>query len=246
MPKYSADEIANKISQFSNWYQTIEVAPGIFTPGRRNCQEILNMLDLPTDCSGLRVLDIGASDGFFSIALEKRGASEITAIDRLDSEKSGFPILKEIFDSKVNYVNESVYNISSERYGKFDIVLCLGVFYHLRHPLLALERIREVTKDLLYLESFAIDNRFVTRNGSTPLSGISQDLLTVPIMQFYPRNELDNDYSNWWGPNTACLRDMLASTNFTVIWKKTVGDRVVFKCKTNSDLVTEFWWKNYG
>lgn len=246
MPKYSTDEIASKISQFKNWYQTFEVAPGISTTGRRNCQELLNVLDLPSDCSGLRVLDIGASDGFFSIAVEKRRASEVIAIDRLDPEKSGFPILKDIFDSKIKYISESVYNISSEKYGKFDIVLCLGVLYHLRHPLLALERIREVAKGLLYLESFAIDNRFIMRKGSRPLSDISQDLLAIPMMQFYPQNELDSDYSNWWGPNVACLGDMLESTNFTVIWKKALADRVVFKCTINSDAVTEFWWKNYG
>jgi len=240
--KYSKEELSIKIQQVKHWYHTVEVAPGVFTPGIRNCQELLELLELPDDCGGLRVLDLGASDGFFAITLNRRGAKETVAIDYRPAEKTGFPILQDIFDSKVRFITDNVYNITPEDYGEFDIVLCLGVVYHLRNPLLLLDRIREVCKGWLYLESFVIDNRLITKDGGErPLADISQELLGIPIMQFYPRNELDGDYTNWWGPNSTCLKEMLESANFTIIFQKVLGSRAVFKCKVNDDSDTKYW-----
>ena len=76
--------------------------------------------------------------------------------------------------------------------------MCLGLLYHLRNPLLALDRIREVCKNKLYVASFVIDNNFISKDLLiTKLEDISEDLLNIPIMQFYPSNERDNDFTNW-------------------------------------------------
>lgn len=224
MAKYSSAEVVEKIGQLESWYHTVEVAPGIFTPGTLDCQRHLEKLQLPTDCTGLRVLDVGASDGFFSILLEKRGAEEVIAIDHVPPEKTGFPVLQDIFDSNVKFINDNVYNLSVDKYGQFDIVLFLGVLYHLRNPLLALDRVRDVCRDELYVESH-----------------IAEELPDTPIMRFYPRNELDNNYTNWWSPTSTCLKQMLESTNFTVVHQMAVGDRAVFKCKVNDDSEVSYW-----
>jgi len=209
----------------------VEVAPGVITPGINNSYGVLENLELPEDCRGLRALDLGTRDGFFSFELEKRGAKEVIAIDHISPEKTGFPILKEIFGSKVQYYQDNVYNLSKEKYGEFDLVLCLGLLYHLRDPLLALDKVREVCRNELYVESFVIDNHFI--NNKEPLN--------IPIMQFYPTNELSRDFTNWWAPNSICLLKMLEATNFTVIVRKITGDRAIFKCKINEDTKVKYF-----
>lgn len=241
MKEFSTEQLALKIKEVDDWYHTIELAPGLFTPGVRNCRELLEQLDLPGDLTGMRALDIGANDGFFSIELEQRGA-EVVALDHVPAELTGFKLLRELYDSKVVRHTENIYNLSREKYGQFDIVLCLGVLYHLRDPLLALSRIREVCVGELYAESFVMDSRLVNEDGTfTPLAELSERLLTIPIAQFYPRNDLVGDYTSWWGFNSVCLRKMIESTNFTVLFETVVEDRAILKCAINDDADTKYW-----
>jgi tRNA (mo5U34)-methyltransferase len=160
-------------------------------------------IGLPTSLAGKSVLDIGAWDGFFSFEAERRGAERVVAVDSHSwggggwGSKEGFRCAREILGSRVEDVDLDVMDISAERLGTFDVVLFLGVLYHLRHPLLALERVLSVTKDLLILETHV-------------------DLLSTrrPAMAFYPGRELDGDMSNWWGPNPPALVKMLESAGF--------------------------------
>jgi tRNA (mo5U34)-methyltransferase len=225
------DLLLDKINRHKNWYHQVEVAPGVITPGINNSYGVLENLELPGDCRGLRALDLGTRDGFFAFELEKRGAEEVIAIDHISPEKTGFLILKEIFGSKVQYYQDNVYNLSKEKYGEFDLVLCLGLLYHLRDPLLALNRVREVCRNELYVESFIIDDHFIN----------NKELLNIPIMQFYPTNELSGNFTNWWGPNSICLLKMLEATNFTVTLTKITGDRAIFKCKINEDTKVKYF-----
>lgn len=230
-PGLTPGELLGKISQVKHWYHRMEVHPGIITPGTDDPYPVLARLELPEDCSGLRVLDLGARDGFFSFTLEQHGAKEVIALDHVPPEQTGFHVLQEIFDSKVKFFTENVYNLSPEKYGKFDIVLCLGLLYHLRNPLLALDRIRAVCLDKLYVESHVIDYALRNLGEAAPRS----ELLRLPLMRFYPREELAGDGTNWWGPNTVCLREMLEATNFTVLSQETYGDRSLLRCAINDD-----------
>src|SRR5271166_1091860 len=114
------------------WYHKFEFAPGIVTPGSRNSQSLLDQLDLPQNMSGLRVLDIGARDGFFSFECERRGAAEVVAVDYVPAEQTGFLVAKQILGSKLTLRHENLYDLNVSNYGVFDIVLLLGVLYHLR------------------------------------------------------------------------------------------------------------------
>lgn len=90
------------------------------------------------------------------------------------------------------YMQDNIYNISKNKYGTFDIVLFLGLLYHLPDPLLAPDIVRSACRDLMYLETYLIDNSFLLSNGhKVPLHSISKQLHDVPIMQFYPKNELN-------------------------------------------------------
>jgi tRNA (mo5U34)-methyltransferase len=241
--KFTKEETLTKIKSFDGWYHKVEVAPGVVTPGTADCLSTAAKLQLTEDCTGMRVLDLGASDGYYSILLKKRGAREVIAIDHRSPEKTGFPILKELYGVDVEYYTDSVYNISPEKYGTFDIVLCLGVLYHLRNPLLLLDRIREVCTSQLYVESHAIDNYMLQWKEGKPfaLSKLPTELTETPVMQFYVRDEFHNDPTNWWGPNLACLERMLESANFTVIHKQLLESRAFLKCKINNDPDARHW-----
>jgi tRNA (mo5U34)-methyltransferase len=136
------------------WYHTIDLGQGIVTRGVDDTPLRLARLDLPLSFAGRTVLDVGAWDGFFSFDAERRGASRVVATDHYSwhglgwgtsDGKAGFKLAREVLGSHVEDVDLDVMELSPERVGTFDVVLFLGVLYHLRHPLLALERIASVT-----------------------------------------------------------------------------------------------------
>src|SRR5215212_10626501 len=129
----------------SGWWHSIDLGHGNVTPGVHKIEELrdnYNRLGLPSDLSGKRLLDIGCWDGFYSFEAERHGA-EVVAVDVWRPET--FFIAHKALNSQVRFLETSVYELSREQVGSFDIVLFLGVLYHLQHPLLALQRVCEVT-----------------------------------------------------------------------------------------------------
>lgn len=187
-----------------NWFHSIELRAGLTTPGSDRTSERLDLLQMPADLSGSSVLDVGAWDGFFSFEAERRGAARVVAADYFAwhgnnwSDKSGFELARQALGSNVQDVDIDVMDLAPETVGRHDLVLFLGVLYHLRHPLLALERVANVTAGQLILETH-VDLTWLHR----------------PAMAFYPDKELDWDPTNWWGPNPAAVAAMLRTVGFT-------------------------------
>lgn len=228
--------LQEKIASVPFWYHRIELKPGLITPGINDSQAVLNLLELPKDCSGLRVLDIGARDGFFSFELERRGA-EVLAIDYLPPDQTGFMVAKEILGSNVTYRVANVYDLNPEDYGMFDIVLFLGVLYHLRNPMLALDKIWQICRSRLWVESQLIDNAFLDMETMQmkKISTLHPSLSKIPLMQFYSGTSLNNDASNYWAPNMACLKAMLEECNFIVDKTLLNGTRGIAYCTRADD-----------
>jgi tRNA (mo5U34)-methyltransferase len=223
--------LQKKISSVPFWYHSIELRPGLITPGINDSQAVLKLLELPKDCRGLRVLDIGARDGFFSFELERRGA-EVLAIDYVRPDRTGFAVAKEILGSNVTYQVANVYDLAPDDFGTFDIVLFLGVLYHLRNPMLALDKIWQICRGRLWVESQLIDNAFLDMETlqMKELGTLHPSLSTIPLMQFYPGTSLNNDASNYWAPNMACLKAMLEEANFVVDKTLINGARGIAYC----------------
>jgi len=225
MDRNAIQEKVNRIE----WYHAIEVGPGIVTPGRYDPKPLLDTMGFPKDLTGKTVLDIGAYDGFFTFEAEKRGAKRVVAMDRHPADHLGFALAHELVKSKAEYVVASVYDLSPEKHGVFDVVLFLGVLYHLRHPLLGLEKIHAVCKEFALVESHVLDEFFLHNGQGKPLRRISPLLGESPIMQFYPGNELNQDCSNWWAPNVECLRLLLETSGFRAELTGRWGTRAAFK-----------------
>lgn len=198
----TVDELKARAAAIS-WYHTIDLGHGVTTRGVDDSPYRLARLDLPASFAGSSVLDVGAWDGFFSFEAERRGAGRVVASDYYSwhgdgwGSKAGFLLARDALGSRVEDVDIDVMDLSPDRVGTFDVVFFLGVLYHLRHPLLALERIASVTRSLLVMET-VVDMVGVAR----------------PAMAFYPGKELNDDPTNWWGPNPAAVHGMLRSVGF--------------------------------
>ncbi|MEX0663968.1 MAG: DUF1698 domain-containing protein [Acidimicrobiia bacterium] len=185
------------------WWHTIDLGNGVVTPGRDETPVRWPLLGLPESLAGLSVLDVGAWDGFYSFEAERRGAARVVATDEyawknLGTGRRGFDCAHRALDSKVEVREVDVLALSPDTAGgTFDLVLFLGVLYHLRDPITALERVASVTGDRLVLETHV-------------------DLLGVrrPAAAFYPGTELYGDATNWWGPNLPALLGMLRVAGF--------------------------------
>jgi tRNA (mo5U34)-methyltransferase len=212
----NADEIRKAISGIT-WYHTMDLGQGVVTPGVDNTEARLAMIGLPDDLSGKSVLDVGAWDGAFSFAAERRGANRVVAVDSFCwngagwGTKDGFECARRILGSNVQDRELDVLDLSPETVGVFDLVLFLGVLYHMRHPLLALERAASVCRERLILWT-QIDLAHIER----------------PAAAFYPGTELNDDPTNWWGPNPAAVIGMLQTVGFRRVdqvytWLKPTG-----------------------
>ncbi len=225
-----------------HWHQRWEVFDGVHLPGRNDVQTILENVGLPDDLTGKRVLDIGAWNGGFSFECERRGASEVIAFSLEDPDTTGFNRLKDILASKVSYVLGSVYSLDADVLGQFDIVLFLGVLYHLRYPLLAADKLRTVTKGELLIETHVIDDCFIpagkTSSEAVSLAQVSPSLSDVPLWQFYRRNELGSDPSNWFGPNLTAVVEGFGSAGFEVHTTRCWGTRAAFRATPSR--ITDF------
>ena len=136
------DELRAALKQHF-WYHCIELRPGIVTPGLAGGAHSLPYYGIPEDLSGKSVLDIGCWDGFFSFECEKRGAERVVAADNWENAgRDAFDFARTELGSKVEPLECDIYDLPDKLGGeRFDVVLFLGVLYHLRHPLLALEKV---------------------------------------------------------------------------------------------------------
>jgi tRNA (mo5U34)-methyltransferase len=203
--------------QTFGWYHSIQLPSGEVTPGLQTLEQLrlrARQFPIPEDLRGKRVLDIGAWDGWFSFEMERRGAT-VVAVDAVRSEK--FLHARELLGSKVEYHVSDVYDLRPSELGVFDIVLFLGVLYHLKNPVLALERVCALSKDLVCVESF------VTDDGSDPDA--------KPSMEFYETTELCGQFDNWVGPNVACLLSFCRTAGFArVAFESVLDNRAHVTC----------------
>ena len=189
------------------WFHQIDLGNGIVTPGRTSQRELQAAANAVFDrtLAGKTVLDIGCYDGFFSFEAIKRGATRVLATDFFMWRHD--PLCRDAFEIARAYVAPAledkvidIPDLSTQTVGQFDVVLFSGVFYHLRHPFSILERIASLANETLILETH-LDALDIPR----------------PAMIFYPTTELNNDPTNWWGPNPACVQAMLRDVGFATV-----------------------------
>ncbi|MDQ6605109.1 MAG: methyltransferase domain-containing protein [Actinomycetota bacterium] len=202
------------------WYHTIELAPGIVTPGWFDTRSVARRLPIPPRLTGQRCLDIGTFDGFWAFEMERRGG-EVTAIDILDDRRwdwpantnredreaierrkgrgDGFLIAREALGARVERADCSIYDLDPAIHGHFDFVYLGSLLLHLRDPVLALERVRSVTRgQLLIVDAIAL-------------------VLTIAAPRS-PVLALNGDGRPYWlKPNLAGLKRMAQAAGWQVV-----------------------------
>jgi tRNA (mo5U34)-methyltransferase len=202
----AAAELRPQVDQL-RWFHRIDLGNGVVTPGEDESADKLARIRMPERLDGWSVLDIGAWDGFFSFEAERRGAARVVAVDpecwREPAwgahgwwTRQPFDLARSTLGSSVRDVDIDLADLSPESVGEFDLVLFLGLFYHLPDPWLILRRAASVCRRLMIVETHAD----------------LQDLRR-PAMAFYP-GEVEGDPSNWWGPNAPLLEAMLSHEGF--------------------------------
>ncbi|HEV2805082.1 MAG TPA: methyltransferase domain-containing protein [Chthoniobacterales bacterium] len=214
--KLSQRQAEELVRSVPAWHHRFEIAPGVVTPGSYDPNFLLEKLALPDDLSGQRILDIGPSDGFFSLHFRRRGA-EVVAVDYRPKDMHGFGVMERISGLDFDYRQANVYDINERSFGTFSIVLFFGVLYHLPDMLKALWIVRSVCRGQMFLETHSANDL-----------GSDQ-----PVARYYRENTLNNDVSNFWSPNTRCVRDMLHDSAFDVERDEAFGDRYFAACRSN-------------
>jgi tRNA (mo5U34)-methyltransferase len=188
-----------------SWHHSIDFGGGIISKGNGPIACLQKQADIYFDgtISGKSFLDIGCWDGFNSIEASRRGAARVLATDHFAwsdqcwGDRRAFELARANTDPSIEVKDIDLPGLSPEAVGTFDTVLFAGVFYHLRHPFLALENLTKLAKEWFIVE--------------THLDAID---IAKPAMIFYPTTELANDHTNWWGPNPQCVIAMLKDCGF--------------------------------
>jgi tRNA (mo5U34)-methyltransferase len=182
------------------WHQTFHLSENVVAPGTNDIEWLLDQVGLPPNLDGATVLDIGTTNGGAAFIAEQRGAERVVAVDIYGPDRFGFDPIKTAFGSNVDFIQGTIYELPDVlEKDRFDEVLFLGVLYHLRHPLLALDSLRRLTRQHLYVE--------------TAVFGSPSD---PPMARYFRRDELSGDSSNWFAPNVSCLVDWVESSGFVV------------------------------
>jgi tRNA (mo5U34)-methyltransferase len=235
MSNMTAEQIRERAAALGDWFHNIDLggvqtAPNHFLNDYPNVKWRTFQHVIPEDLTGKTVLDIGCNGGFYSIEMKRRGADRVLGVDFDERYLEQARFAAEVTGHDIEFRQLSVYDVA--HIGEtFDIVLFMGVLYHLRHPLLALDLIHDnVCRDLLIFQSM--------QRGSpqeTPVRAnydfFEQDHFNdpgYPKMHFI-EHEYANDWTNWWAPNAPCSAAMLRSAGFEILEHP---EEEVFVCRT--------------
>lgn len=227
-------EIRQKLATLGEWFHNIDLngvktAPDHFLGDFPSIKWKRLSRCLPADLTGKSVLDIGCNGGFYSIELSKRGASRVVGIDSDIRYLDQARFAAEVHGADIEFRRMSVYQVGSLQ-EKFDIVLFMGVLYHLRYPLLALDLLAEhVVNDILVFQTLTRGSEDVAAlENDYPFSETEIfDRADYPVLHFVEKS-YSSDPTNWWIPNRACSEAMLRSAGFVV---EAQADDDTFLCR---------------
>jgi tRNA (mo5U34)-methyltransferase len=219
----SAEEVQRKVAELGEWFHNIDLngvktAPAHFLGDYPSIKWARFSHAIPADLRGKTVLDIGCNGGFYSIEMKRRGADRVVGIDMDEGYLAQARYAAEISNADIEFRQLDVYSVDQLK-ERFDLVLFMGVFYHLRHPLLALDLLHEhAVGDLLVFQS-------LTR-GSQTIEPLQEnypfqetaifDKPGYPVMHFV-EDRYSDDPTNWWIPNRACVEALLRSSGFSIL-----------------------------
>lgn len=218
----SKDEIRQRVDALGPWFHNLDLngvrtAPTHFLGDYPNVKWRRFSSVIPDSLEGKSVLDIGCNAGFYAMEMKRRGADRVLGLDTDDEYLEQAKFAADVSGLKIEFRKLSAYDVG-QLGEQFDLVIFMGVLYHLRHPLLALDLIHEhVARDLLLFQSM--------QRGDSRIDRIEPNYDFWTTEQFdspgYPKlhfieHSFADDPTNWWAPNRACVEAMLRSAGFVI------------------------------
>lgn len=231
---YTPEQVQQRINELGPWFHNlsllgIQTAPHHFLGDYPSAKWRNFQNAIPQRLDGMTVLDVGCNGGFYAIEMKRRGAERVVGIDHDDGYLKQARFAAEVLGLDISFEQVSVYEIAQLR-EKFDLVLFMGVFYHLRHPLLALDLLRQyAVKDWFVFQSMLRGSRTLPPIAADyPFSEKAIfDQPGFPKMHFI-EDSYSQDCTNWWIPNRACAQAVLRSAGFII---QSVPEDEVFVCR---------------
>lgn len=218
----SAQQLQNQVVALGSWFHNINLngvwtAPDHFLGDFPNVKWKHVSKAFPEDLAGASVLDIGCNGGFYSFALKKRGAGRVLGVDVDERYLKQARFAAEVLGLDVEFQKRSVYEVDQIE-GQFDYVLFLGVFYHLRYPLYALDKIIKKVAGKFFFQSM-IRGSETERHWSEDYDFWNMQPFQdrdFPCMYFI-ENKYAGDQTNWWIPNRGAVEGMLRSSGLEIV-----------------------------
>ena len=232
-------EILSGVKLLEPWFHRIDLGHGIFTKTESVMGEPVDHPSeswevirkcLPDDLSNKSVLDVGCNGGFYCVEAKRRGARRVMGVDGQRQHVRQALFVRKVLGLDLEFRRFSVYDLNPETVGHFDITLALGLVYHLKHLVFALERLYDVTNELLIVETAIIPPEQTPESFVQPLGELKQTLHPI----FYAQNppEVKEQVFNWFLPSPAALQALLENTGFEEVKIfSVVRDRAVLVCR---------------
>jgi tRNA (mo5U34)-methyltransferase len=193
--------VKDRVEAEPYWFLRIDLGDGVVTPGWSDpSRDKLPYFGLPADMTGLRVLDVGCAEGFFSFEAERRGAAEVVSIDFDPECIKRFGICADALGSKLTAQVGGIYDLDPSVHGTFDLVMFFGLLYHLPNPLLGIEKVAAVTSGTLLVQSYTLE--------VNALPDVAMARFRPDGLWSGPKENLIHDPTVYWEPNAACIRDV--------------------------------------
>jgi tRNA (mo5U34)-methyltransferase len=239
------EDVLAGIHRLEPWFHCIELAPGVFTKTasvagepadhpRETWDVIKNAL--PGDLSGKSVLDVGCNAGFYSVEAKRRNASRVVGVDSMRREIMQADFVRRALGLDIEFRALSVYGLSVDSVGRFDVTLALGLIYHLKHLILGIEKLAQVTTDTLIVETALLPQRSrrfgdaSKRQAEYVVGGLRRPLHHIGLIENPP--EVSESSYNWFLPSLDAAVALFKAVGFRNVEVFAVqGDRAVIVCR---------------
>jgi tRNA (mo5U34)-methyltransferase len=217
----TSDVITQRIADLAPWFHQIDLGNGLTTKSHSIWGEPVDHPSstwefvkqaVPPDLSGQSVLDVGCNAGFYSIQAKRRGAERVLGVDAGNREIRQALVVRDVLGLDIEYRRMSVYELSPQAVGTFDVTMALGLLYHCKHLLLAVERLFVVTRGLLIVESEVLPDDEALAVRARELGGLTSSLHALAYVA--NNSAAQESAHNWFVPSVSGLLAILEDVGF--------------------------------
>ncbi|CAN5880947.1 hypothetical protein BH18ACI4_BH18ACI4_07870 [soil metagenome] len=233
------EEILAELKRLAPWFHSIDLGGGIVTKTESVMGEPIDHPNepwqviqrcLPGDLGGKSLLDVGCNAGFYSFESKRRGATRVLGVDGQRQHIRQALFVRRVLGLDLEFRRMNVYELDQRTLGQFDITLALGLIYHLKHLVLALENLYKVTREMLIIETAIMPPERTPSSFTHPLGETQMRLHALAVVE--NPQAAKEQVCNWFLPSVEALEALLRNTGFESIEIVEVkNERAVLVCR---------------